>query len=471
MDFRTYKLITGVGLSAPLFALGILSMAPAKPIVHPGIAPQQQQQIVALGRELFFDTSLSQPAGMACSSCHSPTAGFSYPDSDINQSMGPVPGLLPGRFGKRKPPTASYSTYLPTGVPVYSQALGTYFGGLFYDGRATDATNQAEQPFLNPNEMNNLLHSVGSPAQVIQKVEFGPSGPMFKLVYGANVFLKPMNTVYGLIASSIAAFEASPAVAPFSSKYDAWLAGKATLTPDEMEGLRMATGRINGRLNGGINKYNAHCEECHGIIANPAVGPDIWTFSCYANIGVPKNPNNPFYKMTNPSNPGYNPLGSNFIDFGLGDFLYPRMGLPSGDLPENDPLAIDGTFKTPTLRNVDLRPYPGFIKCYMHNGVFKSLKQVVHFYNTRNLTTYPGEVIDFTKPNPYAGLKGEPLWPAPEWPSAATLINPQGASNLIETVGQMGNEQIGNMGMTDLQENQIVAFLKTLSDGYFNPGG
>ena len=61
-------------------------------------------------------------------------------------------------------------------------------------------------------------------------------------------------------------------------------------------------------------------------------------------------------------------------------------------------------------------PSSDFIKCYGHNGFFKSLPQIVHFYNTRNLTTVPGEVINFTKANPYANLKGKPLWPPPETP-------------------------------------------------------
>jgi cytochrome c peroxidase len=376
---------------------------------------------------------------------------------------------LPGRFGFRKPPTAAYSSYLPTGIPTFNMPLNAYTGGLFYDGRATDTSDQAQKPFLNPNEMNNVVHDVGSPDQVVYKVRFGPSGDLFRSVYGQLVFNKPVAAVYALISQSIAAFEASPEVAPFTSKYDAWLEGKANLTPDELEGLRLVTGYVNGRRSGVPNKYNAHCAECHGILADSAKGPDLWTFSCYANLGVPKNPDNPYYRMTDAATDptGYNALGSNYIDYGLGDFLYPLEGKASGDLAENDPLGIDGTFKTPTLRNVDARPYQGFVKCYMHNGVFKSLQQVVHFYNTRNLTTYPGEVIDFTKPNPYANLKGKPLWPAPEWASPLTMINPQGLPNKENDDKGMDNEQIGNMNMTPTMEAQIVAFLKTLTDGYF----
>jgi cytochrome c peroxidase len=199
---------------------------------------------------------------------------------------------------------------------------------------------------------------------------------------------------------------------------------------------------------------------------------------CYGNIGTPKNPFNPFYVLTDPSNPGFNPLGFAYVDFGLGDFLYPQMGLPianmgTGSNGQGDFLAINGLFLTPTTRNSDKRPSPDFVKNYMHNGFFKSLKQVVHFYNTRNLTTVAGEVIDFTQPNPYANLKGTPLWPTPEVPSPVTLTNPTGAPPLAAgatpPAGTNGYGQIGNLGLTSSQEDDVVAFLATLTDGYTTP--
>jgi cytochrome c peroxidase len=97
----------------------------------------------------------------------------------------------------------------------------------------------------------------------------------------------------------------------------------------------------------------------------------------------------------------------------------------------------------------------------MHNGYFKTLKDVVHFYNTRNLTTR-GEIINLIAANPYANIAGKPLWPAPEYASAATLQNAAG-----RPAGPAS--RVGNLGLTDQEENQIVAFLGTLSDGYFVP--
>jgi cytochrome c peroxidase len=180
---------------------------------------------------------------------------------------------------------------------------------------------------------------------------------------------------------------------------------------------------------------------------------------------VPKNPKNPYYSETNKkTNPlGYNPLGLAYIDLGLGDYLYPAKGLPAGNIGpgsngQGDFLFVNGTFKVPTLRNVDKRPNATFVKAYMHNGYFKSLKDIVHFYNTRNLTTLSGEVIDFTTSQPYASLKGKPLWPPPEYLSSVTMQNAEGLSG-----------RVGNLGLTEQDENDIVAFLKTLSDGYTQP--
>lgn len=453
-----------------IFALGVLSMSSAPPASAQTLI-DRTPLIVQLGRTLFNDHTLSEPAGMACVSCHDPETGFSHPSSTVNEQLGVAPGIIPGRFGFRKPPTAAYAAYLPTGIPYFVEDLQAYVGGLFYDGRVKDTVEQAKAPFLNPNEMNNLVHDMGSPEMVVNKIKNGPSCSLFRLTYGVNVFNRPTAEVYQLVGQAISAYEKSDEVSPFTSKYDYYLAGQATLTDDELRGLREVTGSFTGRPGGWHYPINAHCVECHGIPGfSSSRTSDLWTNSCYANLGVPKNANNPYYTMTDSnSNPvGYNPLGADFIDYGLGDFYYPLIGKPVGDLDEGDPLAIDGTFKTPTLRNVDKRPYPGFVKAYMHNGVFKSLEEVVHFYNTRNLTTIPGEVIDFTKADPYAGLVGTPLWPRPEWPSPVSMINPQGLPNDDQN-GTMGGEQIGNMGLSDYDEQCIVAFLKTLTDGYVPP--
>ena len=432
-------------------------------------APPEISAQAELGKSLFFDAQLSNPVGQSCASCHAPATGFTFPDSEINLLLGPVPGAVKGRFGNRKPPTVSYAKFIPQGPPQYSEDLQAFMGGLFWDGRATNLTTQATFPFQNPNEMNNVVHNVGSPQEVVEEVAHGPYAKLFTQVYGVGPLEIPTAQSFLLICEAIAAYEATEEVSPFSSKYDAYLAGKVKLSNSEFTGLMLVTGSTTGRPGGPPSHKFAQCVLCHGIPADRTFGADIWTNSCYANIGAPKNPTNPYYEETNSvTNPlGYNRFGKAFIDLGLGGSLYPAMGLPPGNIGpgsngHGDFLAINGTFKAPTLRNVATRPRPGFVKCYTHNGVFKSLKQIVHFYNTRNLTTAPGEVIDFTKAKPYAGLKGFPLWPTPEYPSPITLQNPSGAPASADS-------QVGNLGLTDQEENDIVAFLQTLSDGFFNP--
>jgi cytochrome c peroxidase len=147
---------------------------------------------------------------------------------------------------------------------------------------------------------------------------------------------------------------------------------------------------------------------CH-ISVSIGKTPPLFTDFTFDNLGVPKNLENPVYVYE----PG-------FIDSGLGGFLATRADYSSMAA------ANMGKHKVPTLRNVDKRPSDGFIKAYMHNGVFKSLKEVVHFYNTRD----------------------DGSWRAPE------------VSANINTT------EVGNLGLTDAEENAIVAFLKTLSDGY-----
>jgi cytochrome c peroxidase len=102
---------------------------------------------------------------------------------------------------------------------------------------------------------------------------------------------------------------------------------------------------------------------------------------------------------------------------------------------------FDGRFRVATLRNVDKRLRPDFVKAYMHNGYFKSLKEVVHFYNTRD-----------TLPRCAAGSPGEKVscWPPPE--VAASI-----------------NTNCCDLGLSDAQEDDLVSFLGTLTDGYAGP--
>jgi hypothetical protein len=210
---------------------------------------------------------------------------------------------------------------------------------------------------------------------------------------------------------------------------------------------------------------------------------------CFANIGIPRNPLNAFYQETNSAtNPlGFNPLGINFIDLGLGGNPNPN---PNGmfffkNTPGDTP-TFNGLFQTPTNRDVDKRPSPNFVKAYMHNGVFKSLKQVVHFYNTRNLTTsdlpltgqFATHPINLTNPTTYIqSLAGRtPLWAPPEVldPTSNLVMTYMGYVTINNPMGlppgpKGGTGQVGNLGLTDSEENDLVAFLRILSDGFTRP--
>jgi cytochrome c peroxidase len=130
-------------------------------------------------------------------------------------------------------------------------------------------------------------------------------------------------------------------------------------------------------------------------------------------------------------------LAAGYVDHGIGGFL-DSASSPNKEWTQRAP-RFDGRFRTPTLRNVDKRPRPDFVKAYMHNGYFKSLKEVVHFYNTRDTLPRCTDPLD-----PRAGTG---CWPAPE-------------------ISTNEDRTVGNLGLREQEENSIVAFLKTLTDGY-----
>jgi len=355
-----------------------------------------------LGKNIFFD-KISVPANKtACADCHGASVGFTGPDELINKLGSVYPGAN-GSFGNRKPPSAAYATF----SPVLSQVGGLFVGGNFWDGRATGerlgspSAEQALGPFLNPHE-----HNVANPLAVLMIIEKSKYISLWKKVWGEKLgYSTPaeISLNFDRVGLAIAAYEGSSEVNQFSSKFDYYLKGLVVLTSEEASGLELFN-----------NKNKGKCALCH---VSESIGetPPLFTDFTFDNLGVPKNLKNPVYVY----DPG-------FIDYGLGGFLLTR--------PEYISMAPVnmGKQKVPTLRNVDKRPGIGFTKAYMHNGVFKSLKEVVHFYNTRDVP----------------GANSGANWPAPE------------VSANVNTV------DLGNLGLTDGEENAIVAFMKTLSDGY-----
>jgi cytochrome c peroxidase len=383
---------------------------------HPNV---KLSPIEDLGKLIFFDKDLSINRNQACAACHAPEVGWTGPDSAINATGAVYEGSVPGRFGNRKPPASAYAGASPT---LHQMEDGTWVGGMFWDGRATGLTlgdplaEQAQGPFLNP-----LEQGLPSAADVVARVCDSSYAHLFKHVWGNGACIGDAVLDYERIARSIAAYERSKEVTAFTSKYDWYLKGKSHLTHQEKSGLDLFQGK-------------AKCANCHVSKLGPKGELPLFTDYTYDNLGVPKNPLNPFYYE-----PQWNPMGPAWIDEGLGGFLRSI---------ENPNYGTElGKFKVPTLRNVDLRVRPHHmvagepVKAYGHNGYFKSLKEIVHFYNTRD-----------TLPTCVQGTPGEKItcWPEPE----------------LST--NMNTAEVGDLGLSEADEDAIVAFLKTLSDGYMH---
>ena len=382
--------------------------------------------IEALGRELYFDKSLSRNGNESCAECHDPKFGFTGPKVAVNKGGAVYAGSFRQRFGARKPPSAAYATFAP--IFYFDAAEGLWLGGNFWDGRATGAklgnpaADQALGPFLN--DVEQALPDLSCVVYLVRESNYAD---LFYAVWGTELadveFPDDMKqqcrqssadfdveftaeedaalaAAYDQVGLSIAAFEASPEVNPFSSKFDAWRAGMGEFTDLEEWGFELFT------------SARAMCADCHPV--DDAAGGLFTDFS-FDNLGLPRNPANPIYTI----DPG-------FVDLGLGGVL--------GDPDEH------GKHKVPTLRNVDKRPGTQATKAFGHNGYFKSLEQIVHFYNTRD--------VKDVCPGPYTAAEAlaSDCWPAPE-------------------VGvNVNSDELGDLGLDAEEEAAIVAFMRTLSD-------
>jgi len=425
----------------------------------------QVQQIELLGKAMLYDKQLSVNRNEACAFCHMPSTGFTGPVSELNRTTGSYPGSVRTRFSERKPQTHSYAPLSP--VLHYNAGQDDLVGGNFWDMRATGrrlgnpAAEQAEGPPTNPVEMG--LPDI---ACAVYRASQRPYRALFESVWGPQAFaiawpdnaeavcnqpgppapddpapvhLGPLDrgraaTTFDQMAQSIAGYEASHEVTAFSSKYDAVQAGKAKFTPQEQAGYDLFRGKAN-------------CNACHRD-GGPGEDPLFTDFTA-SNIGTPANPLLPYYAEGAPDQRGYvaNRNGASFVDFGVGGFL-------ANGHPLSQPSAVDarwqhlvpqtrGRFQVPTLRNVDKRPNDGFVKAFGHNGYFKSLKQIVHFYNTRDV---------LPRCAPDDPREGTGCWPAPE-----------------ETAN-MNKTRVGHLGLSDAEEEAIVSFMQTLTDGFTSAG-
>jgi len=424
----------------------------------------RQGQIRTLGKLLLFDKHLSVNQNEACSFCHTPETGFTGPIQSLNKTTFSYPGSVRTRFSNRKPQSYMYVPFAP---PLhYNKLQGDLVGGNFWDLRATGyrlqspSAEQAQGPPTNPVEMG-----LPDSACLAYRLSQAPYRRLFETVWGADSFSIhwPPNVesicstpapppasdpypvhlseqdraradqVYDGFGLAVSAYELSPEVSPFSSKFDYVQAGMAEFTSEEAMGYQLFRGK-------------ARCNECHRD-GGPGEEPLFTDFTA-SNLGVPRNSGLAIYYEASPDRSGYtpNPAGNGYLDPGVGGFLLRSKSLSGPLNPDAGWVKLApkfaGKFQVPTLRNVDMRPRPDFVKAYMHNGYFKSLKEVVHFYNTR-------DVLPKCKPSD----PGEKIscWPAPE------------------DVSNLNKKQLGQLGLNEQEEAAVVAFLQTLTDGYQMP--
>lgn len=373
-----------------------------------------------LGERLFSDKKLSLNKNQSCASCHSLSPanarpfltkrvpGFVDPEN-VRSGNAVSSGSISGATGSLNAPSVGYAAYSPEFH--WDQGEGLYIGGQFWNGRASNLSEQAKMPFLNPVEM-----AMPNELAVVRRIRQDKIyQQLFREVYGLNLdeisdLRKPdadrskkVALVFQSAAQAISAYEQSPVFNKFNAKFDYVLAGKTSFSPLEAKGFELFNREDKG-----------NCAACHASAATIAddgsIEPPLFTDFSYDNIGLPRNVNIP-------GNPAPNA--------GLGG----RTGDPARQ--EADEL---GKHKVMSLRNIAVTAP------YGHNGSMATLEQIVHFYNTRDTLGYVDGIN-----HPGFGKTG---WPEPE-------------------LGQNLNQQeLGNLGLSAEEEKAIVAFLKTLTDDY-----
>jgi len=338
-------------------------------------------QRIVLGKLLFNDRQLSEPAGQSCASCHRADVGH----SDRGETVSP--GADNTLFGNRNAPSIHYIKFNP--ALSWNQQDETWIGGFFLDGRALSLEEQTRGPLFNPLEMGN-----SSTVQLRNKIAEASYLPLFKQLYGENI-LSDSDAVVDAIADAISAYERGPEFALFSSKYDAYLRNEVALSPQEAEGLTLFEAEDKG-----------NCAACHPSALGETGELPLFTDYSYDNLGAARNKKLPFLAMT----AAYNPAGSDYRDLGLA--LNPHI--PKAEQQK-------GKFKVPTLRNLTLTAP------YLHNGLFEELREVVEFYNTRDVDD--------------------------KWLTAEVAEN-------------VNKDELGDLGLTAAEIDALVAFLETLTDGY-----
>jgi len=301
-----------------------------------GIMLVQAQNMEKLGEMLFFDVALSKHKTQSCSTCHNPDHGFVDNRDNGVASMVSMGDDLKSR-GSRNAPTAAYAMVSPHFY--FDSKKQQYKGGQFLDGREKTLAGQAGGPPLNPVEM-------GMPDKkiVVDRLKENKKYvTLFQENFGDKIF-EDIDQAYKAMGLAIEVFEKTKTFAPFDSKYDRYLKDEYDLTVLEDLGRTLF-----------FSNNNLSCAKCHLLKTEDEEGETFSNYE-YHNIGVPSNP--VLIKK--------GIVAADFIDHGL-------LDNPAITDPQHD-----GKFRVPTLRNVAVTAP------YMHNGVFKTLRGVMEFYDKYN---------------------------------------------------------------------------------------
>ena len=355
-----------------------------------------------LGELIFADKSLSASGKLACSSCHDPAHAHAGNDG-LAVPFGGPDGTTPGF---RNAPSLNY---LERNTAFFFAPDGTPTGGYNRDGRANTLAEQSERPFLAPHEMAN-----GDHATMVAKLARTSYAAQFQQVFGANIF-SDTESAFARAQFALQQYQNEDTdFHPYSSKYDAFLAGKAQLTAQELNGLAL----FNSQAKGG-------CAGCHPSAKGADGLPPLFTDFTYDNLGVPRN-------MDIPAN-----ADPTYFDLGL-------CGPFRTDLANRGDLC--GAFKVPTLRNIALTAP------YFHNGKFSNLKDMVRFYVRRD--TNPEEFYPVNAAGTVDKFNDLP---------------PQYRNNVNQSEVPYNRKPGDAPALNDAEIDDLIAFLNTLTDGYTTP--
>lgn len=353
----------------------------------------------SLGEKIFHDASLSASGRMSCATCHVAEAAHAQNNGLAAQAGGP--DLT--RQGSRTSPSIRYLAFAP---PFRIDSSGVPSGGLFWDGRADSLADQARRPFFSPVEM-----ALSDPMDLAARLAGAEYAEEFRRVFGATILDRPSEALDGVTAALAAFQREHPELQPFSSKFDAVRAGRATFSALEQRGLELFNHPLKG-----------NCLFCHPSTPEPDGRPPLFTNFSYFALGVPRNTE----LVAN--------ADSAHFDLGLCE----REG---GALRGRADLC--GAFRVPSLRNVAQR------QAFFHNGRFKSLRAVLSFYAARDID--PGQFYPLR-----ADGSVDRFDDLPQALRGAVVVR----------IAPYDRQPGQTPALTDEEIDAILAFLGTLSDGY-----